>query len=520
MDVVITGADSLLGRALASSLAETHHVRPLDLAEITDPTSVRRALEGAGAIVHLLPICLPTTLAPEAAIELVSRGTYVLLTEAAEAGVPRVVLASTLDLMEAYPPGWNVEETWQPRPSTQLAELAPYLAERSASEVAHDSDLQVICLRFGRLVDDSAVAAGVADSRCLHVIDAVQAVQRALSHTADDAPRRPWQIFHVSAGEGARFPLRAARRDLGFEPAWRFEGAARPESRMAALDERGTVMPARTVPSRPVRRITVYGGCGPLAAAAFGPLAAAYVVRLADVLSPQEGAARIAARFPDAHQPPAPELPAPHEFRRADIGDPAAVSEAASGVDALMNCSVVREDLEGAFRVNTVGAYNVMRAALAHGIRRVVHTGPQVLNFGHRAGYAADFGLPDEAPMRAGTNLYFHTKLLGLEICRIFAEEQGLEVAVLLFSAFANPRRLRPRPLPLALVSWDDAGIALRRAVEVPSLPSPFEVLRILGDLPLGKFTNSKAKRVLGWAPRDALADVWHSTNDEKTTSR
>jgi len=51
----------------------------------------------------------------------------------------------------------------------------------------------------------------------------------------------------------------------------------------------------------------------------------------------------------------------------------------------------------------------------------------------------------------------------------------------------------------------------VERALTVPALPSPFEVLRILGDLPGGKFTNEKAKRILGWAPEDSLLHLWQT---------
>ena len=119
--------------------------------------------------------------------------------------------------------------------------------------------------------------------------------------------------------------------------------------------------------------------------------------------------------------------------------------------------------------------------------------------------------MPDDAPFRAGANLYFHTKYLGMEICRVFAQNHGLEVAALLFSQFVNPAQAqgeRARLSP-AGVSWDDAARAVRRAVELPHLPAPFQVLRIIGDLPHGKFSNARARRVLDWAPRDSLLHLW-----------
>jgi hypothetical protein len=57
-------------------------------------------------------------------------------------------------------------------------------------------------------------------------------------------------------------------------------------------------------------------------------------------------------------------------------------------------------------------------------------------------------------------------------------------------------------------VSWADAAEAIRLALDAP-LPSPFEVMHVFADLPHGKYTNEKAKRILGWQPRDRLEAQW-----------
>jgi nucleoside-diphosphate-sugar epimerase len=257
--------------------------------------------------------------------------------------------------------------------------------------------------------------------------------------------------------------------------------------------------------------VTIFGASGPLGAAAAAQLAARHALRLTDVLAPEAGAARIAERWPAAPRPE--RLQVPHEFWHVDVSHGDVVRDAAQGATALLNCTVVREHAAGAFRVNTVGAYHVMRAAVAHGIRRVVHTGPQMLSLDHPAGYGDDFLVPDDAPLRAGANVYFHSKLLGLEICRVFAENHGLEVLALLFSQFVSPAQpgRRRGGLGPAAVSWADAGRAVERAIDVPEVPSPFEALRIIGDLPGGKFSNEKARRVLGWEPQDSLLHLWQN---------
>jgi nucleoside-diphosphate-sugar epimerase len=143
------------------------------------------------------------------------------------------------------------------------------------------------------------------------------------------------------------------------------------------------------------------------------------------------------------------------------------------------------------------------------------------LTHDHPAGYGPDFDVPAAAPTRPGDSVYFHSKYLGMEIVRTFAENHGLEALALLFSTFVNPEHpdsMRGNLGPAA-VSWRDAGDAVARAVALDSVPSPFEMVRILGDLPHGKYSNQKARRLLGWAPRHSLLHLWQDTGEDWRTA-
>ena len=80
-----------------------------------------------------------------------------------------------------------------------------------------------------------------------------------------------------------------------------------------------------------------------------------------------------------------------------------------------------------------------MRAAIACGIRRVVQTGPTWLVQSYPYGYWDGFDLSSDVPAHPGDALYPITKFLGDEICRIHAEEHGLEVPILLWAHILNP---------------------------------------------------------------------------------
>jgi nucleoside-diphosphate-sugar epimerase len=60
-------------------------------------------------------------------------------------------------------------------------------------------------------------------------------------------------------------------------------------------------------------------------------------------------------------------------------------------------------------------------------------------------------------------------------------------------------------------VSWRDAGEAFRCAldVELQKLPSRSEIFFVFPDLPHQKFSNEKARRILGWEPQDKLDQFW-----------
>ena len=64
-----------------------------------------------------------------------------------------------------------------------------------------------------------------------------------------------------------------------------------------------------------------------------------------------------------------------HETMVVDVTDLGQVMEATEGMDAIINCSVLRHDRKLAFDVSARGSYNVMRSAVNHKIQRIIQTG-------------------------------------------------------------------------------------------------------------------------------------------------
>jgi nucleoside-diphosphate-sugar epimerase len=508
MHLLVTGADCLLARAVIAALPQETRVRPVDIAftaplegaltgDLRDPAFVEEAVQGIDAVLHLAP--LYSHLGDETStLDHATRGTYQLVNAAAAAGAGRILLGSTLDLFASQWAEYRVDESWRPRPQPTLDQLCAYLAEVALREVTRETLVPALCLRLGAVVDESTAATQPFDPRWLHVNDAVSAILRGLAVEADG-----WRIYHIAAaGDRAAVPVtRAADEPLSYVPQHDF-AAHWPEKAQFS-----TLTLPDPVPVRPVQKVVVFGAGGPLGAAVAEELAAGYTLRLSDV-KPIGELSQATPQSPGAPLPVEPQPP--HTWQVVDVRDAGQVMAACEGMDAIINCSVVRHDFADAFRVNTIGAFNVMQAAVAHGIKRVVHTGPYMVIQRGASGYSWDDWIVDDVPPRPGTWwVYLPSKLLGQEICRIFAGHYGLEVPTLTFSQFLNPQVKHGRYIHPLSISWQDSARAVRAALEVPTLPSPYEYFHIGADIPHGVFPNEKAKRLLNWHPRDRFEEYY-----------
>ena len=463
MNILITGAASPVAQMAIAALKDAHTIRAIDTADgdLRNAAYAASVLDGIDAILHFAPISL-TLGTDEDNLDLAARSTYHLAYTAAQKGVSRMILGSTLKLFDALPANYKVAPSWRPHPQAQIDHLCARMAELTLRECVRDLSRQTqfhgICVRFGE-VDQAAMT---------------EVIQRALAYQEDH-----WAIFHA----GQR-PMLHTPRPTPFAP-------------------RST--------SHVPRNIVVFGSGGPLASATARELAqnSGYVLRQTDV---RPLADILRDNKPQSIGAPMPVLlDAPHEERVVDVTDYAQVHAACDGMDVIINCTVIRHDRDQTFRVNLIGAFNVMRAALAHGIRRVVHTGPFMLGQKSAPGYFWDDYLVDDVPPRPGDGMgnYLLTKLLGQEVCRIYAEQFQMEVPTLAFASFVNPDLPASGDLHGLSISWADSARAMRCAVEVPTLPSPYEYIHVGTDLPNGVFPNAKAKRVLGWQPLDDLSQWW-----------
>jgi nucleoside-diphosphate-sugar epimerase len=202
MKIVVTGSGGRPGSLIARHLDKSHTVSGVDgTSDLRDPEVVRPILDGTEMLVHAGALTdLPEDLVNDDAgiLDWSARGTYVLMDEACNHGVRRVVLVSSLDLLDDYPDSYVIDETWRPRPRPEAASLAPLMAERTCREFSRQRSIESICLRIGE-VD---TLGGTPEELLLN------AVQRAVEMEVEPGSYRSW-LFHVSDRE--RYPLRAAK---------------------------------------------------------------------------------------------------------------------------------------------------------------------------------------------------------------------------------------------------------------------------------------------------------------------
>ena len=142
---------------------------------------------------------------------------------------------------------------------------------------------------------------------------------------------------------------------------------------------------------------------------------------------------------------------APSEHRisvvRGDIRDRDLLQETMSGVDlvyhlaAQSNVLGAVRDLDYSFETNVVGTYEVLRAAAAAGVRRLIFSSSREVY-----GEPASLPVAETAPL-APKNAYGVSKAAGEMYCRLFAEAR-LEVLVFRLANVYGPRD-RGRVIPL-----------------------------------------------------------------------
>jgi len=168
--VVVTGGSGRLGTYVVDRLKQNHAVTVLDInppktndvdhlnLNITDLAGLTKAFKGVDAIVHLAAVPNPRTSSPQACFTVNTQGTWTVLQAAEDAGVKRVVVASSdaATGLHYNPKDWApqylpVDEAHPLRPS-EVYSLTKEITESVCRCFSVRGKVEVIAIRPGHIV--------------------------------------------------------------------------------------------------------------------------------------------------------------------------------------------------------------------------------------------------------------------------------------------------------------------------------------------------------------------------------
>lgn len=236
-------------------------------------------------------------------------------------------------------------------------------------------------------------------------------------------------------------------------------------------------------------RLLVVGGCGHVGSIVVPVLARTHEVRVLDVHPPGTPVSNV-------------------DYHTGDLRDVDLVASLASEVDSMVFMAKGPTDGWGTpetayqhFDVSVSGLYLAIRGAVEGGVRHVVYTSSMSV---YRYPDTEIFQYPDESVPADAVDFYGLAKRLGEQVCRAATAEHGVD-AVCLRLCFPMPdeewpKNERPRQRAIS-TSGRDTAAAIDAALHRRG--HGFDVYAISGDGTGRMMSLAKARRELGWAPRD-----------------
>jgi nucleoside-diphosphate-sugar epimerase len=135
-------------------------------------------------------------------------------------------------------------------------------------------------------------------------------------------------------------------------------------------------------------------------------------------------------------------------FLQADIRDYTAVAKAVNGSKVVFHLAAQSNvigaitDCDYSFTTNVIGTYNVLKAASAAGVRRLVFASSREVY-----GEPASLPVPETAPLTA-KNPYGASKVAGEAYCQVWESTTALQCQILRFANVYGPRD-RDRVIPI-----------------------------------------------------------------------
>ena len=211
--VLVTGASGRVGRHVVDALAGDHEVTVLDLSppvqdvpfiegNVLDLDTVRSSMAGQDAVIHLAAIDIGVPAEPEAYFGTNVMGTWNTVQAAREAGIRKVVLASSVsatgigEMRPDFPPAYLPVDEAHPMKPAHAYGVGKLVVEDIARGFALQGDISITCLRPVAVVVDSNL-------------------RRTVDRAAD--PDHRWLAAYVTGEDTGRAFAAALEYDVAFD---------------------------------------------------------------------------------------------------------------------------------------------------------------------------------------------------------------------------------------------------------------------------------------------------------------
>jgi NAD+ dependent glucose-6-phosphate dehydrogenase len=223
--VLITGAAGRIGSSLARGLKDRYSLRlhynrtipesppvsDIVIADVSQYDQIRPAMDGIDTVIHMAADPSPTA-SWESVRDRNIAGTYNVYEAAREAGVRRVIFASTNHVMGMYDrdQAWPIYANQPARPDS-LYGVSKAFGETLGRFYVDQYGLSVICLRIGWFLEKPRDEIGM--WMWLSQRDCTQVVWRAI-----ETERQYGVYYAISRNSRRRWDITNTIHDLGYRP--------------------------------------------------------------------------------------------------------------------------------------------------------------------------------------------------------------------------------------------------------------------------------------------------------------
>lgn len=220
--VLITGAAGHIGIAVADRLSERWDLVATDVAasgcralDVTDAAACRAAFADVDAVVHLAAVPDPDAGWDEVLPANVV-GVHSVASAAMAVQTPRLVLASSLQAVSAYPADMQVRADEPPRPANLYGATKAW-AEAIGSWVSSTSPVEVVAMRIGNFAEEPPTGPEVTPrdlGAWLSPEDCAELVRASVEGQIEDFT----VVNGISANRYRKASYGHAEQRLGFRP--------------------------------------------------------------------------------------------------------------------------------------------------------------------------------------------------------------------------------------------------------------------------------------------------------------